>query len=464
MQQNIVGASIQCAPRLRADVVPQVLPSEITSLLDFAQERYSQYVNMLRPYFPNAQDLGAEAAKYLQQDFAAALGTEVMEVPYSHSLHGSGNKIDLFMKEYNLGIELKLSGNADADQRRAFYNRAWGEYGEAEDTLAYVSSEGWVAGAGDKLSPAKLKGLRRDLTRLRRRPLAKVAKLPGAKTVKVATKQAGGHKEGGGKTEAKGKGKVASAEAEGKIAGAEGKIAGAEGKIAGAEGKIAGAEGKIAGAEGKIASAEAKVTRTLGSVAEWGKIGPLDAAMFYLQIHEADFAALEKVSERVEIAKDLLSHVAEFESGAHILRRVVDRQGIAEYELPSYPLQAPDPASPTIISPLSDDERAYVSDYHAAAARIMNDALNARIELNKIIAGWDAVLIQAKETDDFTRKSAWDAVTELDLRFSKDGNGFRAFLVEARDRAGRYEYWAKLKMWDAEDILGLPIIRWSYAP
>jgi hypothetical protein len=227
--------------------------------------------------------------------------------------------------------------------------------------------------------------------------------------------------------------------------------------VASTEAKVASTEAKVASTEAKVASAESKVMRTLGSVAEWGKVGPLDFALFYLQFHEGHFAALAKVSERVEIAKDLLNRVAEFESGARTLRNAVDRQALAEYELPNYPLSA----SGFLVSA---DELAYVNDYLAAAARIAGDAEGARVELNKIIDGWDAVLVQAKETNDFTRKSAWEAVTELDLRFSKTGAGFRPFLVETRDKAGRVAAFAQMKRYHASHILGKGWVPDWYTP
>jgi hypothetical protein len=209
--------------------------------------------------------------------------------------------------------------------------------------------------------------------------------------------------------------------------------------------------------EGRVAAAEAKTARTLGSVAEWGKVGPLDAAMFYLDMHAAHFKALENVSKSVETAEDLLNRVAEFENGARELRKAVTAQKIAESELPIYPLQ-------TKGYLVSEEELAYVNDYYGGAARIANDAMDARSELNKIITGWEVVMDQAQKTKDFTRKSAWEAVTELDLRFSKGGAGFRDFLVKARDDAGRVENWARLKQYHAADILGKWVPAWYTPP
>jgi hypothetical protein len=98
-----------------------------------------------------------------------------------------------------------------------------------------------------------------------------------------------------------------------------------------------------------------------------------------------------------------------------------------------------------------------VERYWDAAARIANDAMSANAELGRIIAGWDAAVKQANDTSDFTRKAAIEAVQELDLRFSKSGSGFRAFLVDAQNTASRVQLWARQKQWNAQDILGKPV-------
>ena len=89
---------------------------------------------------------------------------------------------------------------------------------------------------------------------------------------------------------------------------------------------------------GKTAKARGGVTRTLGSIAELGKVGAVDAAFLYLQLHAAHFEALEQVSKRFEIANNLLNHVEEFEKGARALRGAVDELQSAEAALPGEPL------------------------------------------------------------------------------------------------------------------------------
>lgn len=206
------------------------------------------------------------------------------------------------------------------------------------------------------------------------------------------------------------------------------------------EARAASTEASGLSADVKAVSAEVKTAHTYSSFPGLPKIGALDAVFFYLNIHAPHFAALEAVSAKVEIAKDLLNRVDEFEKGARELREVVDNLRTAESNLPAEPLA--DSADPR----LTVDELSHVRAYYQTAARILSDAWDAKGKLQRIIMGWDAVVDQAKETRDFTRASAWDAVTQLDFRFSKGANGFRNYLVETRDWAERVESWTRLKM------------------
>jgi hypothetical protein len=186
---------------------------------------------------------------------------------------------------------------------------------------------------------------------------------------------------------------------------------------------------------------------------ELGRVGALDAAFFYLQIHAAHFAALEAVSNKVAIANDLLSHVAEFEDGARQLRGAVDKLQGAEAGLPTVWKIVPsgDQAASVMIS-LGELER--IDAYATRAGSIVSEAFDASVRLNKIIKGWDAVVAQGEATRDFTRKAVVEATQLLDLRFSKEkGGSFRAFLVAARDDAGRVEAWARSKWFEAKEIL-----------
>jgi hypothetical protein len=202
-----------------------------------------------------------------------------------------------------------------------------------------------------------------------------------------------------------------------------------------------------------------KITSAIESVTELGKVGPLDAALFYLQIHAAHFAALENVSQRVEIAKDLLDHVTEFENGARELRKGVNALQRAEAALPEVTKFLETGTSFAV----SIDELEYIEAYANSAGNLVSKAFDARVKLNNIIAGWDAVVAQAEKTRDFTRKAVMEATQILDFRFEKErGGSFRSFLIEARDDAGRVETWARSKWNSAKEILdtaNLPVQR-----
>jgi hypothetical protein len=191
--------------------------------------------------------------------------------------------------------------------------------------------------------------------------------------------------------------------------------------------------------EAEAANAEGRATSALRSVTELGKVGALDAALLYLQLHAAHFEALENVSKRVEIANDLLSHVEEFEKGARALRGAVNELQRVEARLPGEPLATGGETSSFVVS---TGELEYIEAYAASAGNIISKAFDARVKLNKIIEGWDAVVAQGSATRDFTRKAVVEAVQILDFRFQPEiGRSFRGF----RDAAGRVEAFARSK-------------------
>jgi len=106
----------------------------------------------------------------------------------------------------------------------------------------------------------------------------------------------------------------------------------------------------------------------------------------------------------------------------------------------------------------------YVERYFNTAAMIANDAMDARAELDRAISGWDGALAQANRTRDFTRKAAWEAITLLDMRFNNEGGTFRAYLVNARDKAARTESWARRKQYHGAHILGKWTPEWYKPP
>jgi hypothetical protein len=213
--------------------------------------------------------------------------------------------------------------------------------------------------------------------------------------------------------------------------------------------------------EGKAATAEARVRPTIEPVATLGRVGVVDAALFYLQIHAAHFAALEAVSQRVEVAKNLINYVAEFEHDARALREAVNNLQTAESGLaPVTELLQADEQAPSVL--VTFEELENIDAYADSAGIIVSYAFDADVKLNRVISGWDAVVTQAKETRDFTRSSAFDAITNLDLRFSKEGGNFRNFLIKARDDAVRVQAWARSKWNYAKDILktaNMPLIK-----
>jgi hypothetical protein len=165
-------------------------------------------------------------------------------------------------------------------------------------------------------------------------------------------------------------------------------------------------------------------------------------------MHAPHFAALEAVSERVEIAKNLLERIDEFESGAREMKQVVDLLSLAESRLTPDPIgqfQSDDPR-------LSVDEMNYLHDYYFTGMEIISKAFDAQAKLDQIIIGWNTVVAQAENSHDFTRGSTWDAINQLDLRFSTQGAGFLRFLTESRDTAARVEYFVRLKLRDPGEI------------
>ena len=233
--------------------------------------------------------------------------------------------------------------------------------------------------------------------------------------------------------------------------GGGGGTSGGSGTRGGGIGTSGGGASATSKSAGKTAKAGGGVTRTLGSIAELGKVGAVDAAFLYLQLHAAHFEALEQVSKRVEIANNLLDHVAEFEKGARALRGAVDELQRAEAALPGEPLASGEEA-PSMTVSLGELE--YIEGYVNSAGNIISKAFDARVKLNKIIEGWDTVVAQSNATRDFTRKAVVEGVQILDLSFQKEiGGNFRGYLIDARDDAGRVEAFARWK-WDyAKDIL-----------
>jgi hypothetical protein len=191
--------------------------------------------------------------------------------------------------------------------------------------------------------------------------------------------------------------------------------------------------------------------RGIEFVSKWGRTAsPFNVLSTYFKLNKSGFADLSDVSKRVKLVKELRSRVDQLEREAWMLRNAVNEQWQAEEGLPEYPLDTAESAGHVLATP---DELAYVEKYYEAAALVANDAMRARVMLNESISGWDDVVAKAGSSADFTREAAWDAVTDLELRFQSHGR-FRAFLADARDRAAQVESWARVKQYHAADILG----------
>jgi hypothetical protein len=237
----------------------------------------------------------------------------------------------------------------------------------------------------------------------------------------------------------------------GNVASGEINTGGSRGPTSSGGGTSGGGGGTASKLEAEAAKAEGRAASAIRSVTELGKVGALDAALLYLQLHAAHFEALENVSKRVEIANDLLSHVEEFEKGARALRGAVNELQRAEAALPGEPLATGGESSSFVVS---TGELEYIEAYAGSAGNIISKAFDARVKLIKIIEGWDTVVAQSNATRDFTRKAVVEGVQILDFRFSKEtGGNFRGFLIAARDDAGRVEAWARSKWNYAKDIL-----------
>lgn len=190
-------------------------------------------------------------------------------------------------------------------------------------------------------------------------------------------------------------------------------------------------------------------------------ITPAGLLLRYVKLHWIGVKYWRDVAKSAKAGRALLDRVDGLEGGARAITKVVADQWAAENQLPEYPLQTDDKAGHMTTTA---DELGYVQRYGETGRGIADNAAAVRAELDKAIAGWDAAVEQAKGTDNFTRAAAWEAITVLDLSFSKDGAGFRAYLVAARDEAVRLERAARMKEFHAAHILGEWTPGWYQPP
>jgi hypothetical protein len=200
----------------------------------------------------------------------------------------------------------------------------------------------------------------------------------------------------------------------------------------------------------------------LDFLTKWGRnASPFKIANIYWKLNKKGISYWRDVSKAAKAGRDLLTRIDGLERGARAFKKATDELYSAESKLPGYPLQSADKAGQIIVTPAELD---YVEKYLNTASMIANDAMAARIELDKAISSWDVVVAQAKQIRDFTRKAAWEAITDLDLRFSNEGGSFRAYLVTAHGTAARVEAWAGMKYNHAAHILGKWTPTWYVPP
>jgi len=149
------------------------LPKEIERLLDTTQKGFSEYVSKLQKKgIRNASELGRAAAAELQKDFAKVFGADAIEQQYTflgdvkgEKLPWSEHRIDIHLRDYNIGIELKLNPGS----KRVYQARVFQETSVREGrTIAYVNQVEWEAGdfSRKKLSKNVLKELNKQVTKL----------------------------------------------------------------------------------------------------------------------------------------------------------------------------------------------------------------------------------------------------------------------------------------------------------
>lgn len=196
-----------------------------------------------------------------------------------------------------------------------------------------------------------------------------------------------------------------------------------------------------------------RTERVLTFFAKWGRTaGPFKIAWTYVKLNWKGVEYWREVADAADQGRALLDHVDTLERGARAMARAKKALSDAEDELADYPLST-EPERHLVGA----TEMEEVELYFNTAAKIANYALDINAELRKAIKGWDVVLSKAKKIDDFTRGAAWDAITELELRFTDQGGSFREFLVDLKDSVMSLERRARLKQYHAAHILD----RWT---
>lgn len=194
-----------------------------------------------------------------------------------------------------------------------------------------------------------------------------------------------------------------------------------------------------------------RAERYLAFLTKWGSnASPFNLAKTYLKLNWEGLKYWNDVRKAAAKGNALLGHIDQLERSARVLKEGVEQIRDAWLQLPDYPLQTDDKAGRVTVSAA---ELEYVERYYNTAAAIANDAMHARALALRALAGWHDVLKEAGLIGDFTRKSAWEAVIQLELRFGGDGS-FRTYLEEVESTASRIEASSRHSQYVAADIIG----------
>lgn len=194
-----------------------------------------------------------------------------------------------------------------------------------------------------------------------------------------------------------------------------------------------------------------RTERYLAFATKWGvNAGPFNLASTYLRLNWGGLKYWNKVRKAAAKGNALLGHIDQLERSARALKGGVERIRGAWVQLPDYPLQTDRQAGRVMVSAA---DLQHVERYYNTAAAIANDAMHARALASRALVGWNDVLREAGSTTNFTRKSAWEAVIELELRFGGDGS-FRRYLEEVESTASRIEASSRNAQYIAADIIG----------
>lgn len=194
-----------------------------------------------------------------------------------------------------------------------------------------------------------------------------------------------------------------------------------------------------------------RAERYLAFLTKWGSsASPFKLASTYLKLNWDGLKYWNDVRKAAAKGNALLGHIDQLERSARVLKSGVEQIGDAWAQLPAYPLETGDKSGRVMVSTAELEQ---VERYYNTAAAIANDAMHARALASRALTGWQDVLKEAVSIGDFTRKSAWESVITLELRFGGDGS-FRTYLEDVELTASRIEASSRHAQYVAADIIG----------